>query len=390
MPQFVDPREFPAFDSQPSYTISIDGQFDSSFSSSATPYDNCYTPSRRGSSGISDLDRLSSSMTSLGSDGQNSQVDGAMFYTLTSMNNMVMSKEDEMSYLFQTPCHKSIQDQSIINYDFSQANSMYGSLDLQEAFDGLPEMMLDNLPGLLFHDTTSPLLMTPSPVNFVMPSQTSVSEPYRPTTPTNMSRAKLGSPLEEYSHYNEKIKYFMSPRESHSQTPSSGFSSSSQSTPGRTPSSQALEKSTALHRIQSMGSSRISKLPKRSSQVTSRIERVAAGLFRCDIVGCKSKYGFKRLEHLKRHQRTHGTSKPLHCPFCLRKFQLDRQDNYKAHVRLHATDKRGSRTAYYPDAQALVDTFDKKRSVETKPNVPGEMYRVYNRRVRSELVKSEP
>jgi hypothetical protein len=382
---FVDPRDFHALNSGPCYSISIDGQFEASFSSSGTPYDQCYTPSRRGSSRVSDLDGISSSTTSFESNGPNSPVDATMFYSLVASNNMVKSEEDK-SHLYITPCHKSIQDHSMMNYDFSQANSMYGPLDFQQGFEGLPEMTFDNLPGFLFHDTTSGLPMTSSPDNFVVPSQTFISEPYRPTTPTNMSKVVLGSPLEDYSQ-TEEIKYFMSPRESHSRTPSSVFSSASHSTLRGSPSSQTLEISAALHRIQLIGSSRISKQPKRSPQVTSKIGRVAAGLFRCDKPGCKSEHGFKRHEHLKRHQRTHEASKPLHCQFCRKQFQLDRHDNYKAHVKLHTKDKKGSRTKYYPEAQAVVDYLEKKRPAEKDLDVPGEMYRMYTRRVKAGVVK---
>jgi hypothetical protein len=389
MPLFTDPREFRPLNSQSHYSFSSDGQFNSSFSSSITSYDECYTPSRNGSLGISDLDGLSSSRTSLGSNGSNSPVDDSIFYSMTSMNNMVKSEVEDKSHLYVTPCRKRIQDHNMMNYDYFQVNNMYSPIELQDNLSDLPGTMFDNLPGLLFHDTASPLPMTSSPDNFVVPSQTFISEPCRPTTPTNMPRAILGSPLERYSQSEEAIKYFMSPRETHSQTPSSSFSSVSHSTLARTPSSQTLESSVVLHRIQSIGGSRISKQSKRSPQVTSKIDCVAAGAFRCDYPGCKSEHGFKRHEHLKRHQRTHGAQKLLQCRFCTKKFALDRSDNYRSHVKLHAKDRKGSRTKYFPEAINEVNSWEKKHEAHKKLGVPGGMYRVYSRRAKAALFQSK-
>jgi hypothetical protein len=56
-------------------------------------------------------------------------------------------------------------------------------------------------------------------------------------------------------------------------------------------------------------------------------------------------------------------------------------------VRLHTIDKKGSRTRYDPRAQAVVDAFDKKRVVEKELDVPGEMYRMFTRRVKVGTVK---
>ena len=389
MPPFTEQREFHPSNSQPHYSFSSDGHFDSSFSSSVTCHDECYTPSGRDSFGISDLDGLFSLKISLELNGSNSPVDDSVFYSMTSMNHMVKNEADDKRHLYVTPCHKSIQDHNMMNYDYSQVNDMYGPLELQDDFSGLPGMMFDNLPGLLFHDTASPLPIIPSPDNFVVPSQTFISEPYRPTTPTNVPRAVLGSPLDGYSQTEETVKYFMSPHETHSQTPSSSFSSGSNSTVRGTPPSQTLESSVALHRIQLIGGSRVSKHSKRLPQVTSKIDRVAAGAFRCDHPGCKSEHGFKRHEHLKRHQRTHGAQKPLQCRFCTKKFQLDRSDNYRSHVKLHAQDRKGSRTKYFPEAIDEVNSWEKKKEAGKKLVVPGETYRVYSRRVKAGMSKSK-
>src|SRR5271155_4240468 len=99
MPPFTDQREFHPSNSQPHYSFSSDGQFDSSFSSSATSYDECYTPSRCDSFGISDLDGLPLSRISLGSNGSNSPVDDSVFYSITAMNHMVKNDAKDKSHL---------------------------------------------------------------------------------------------------------------------------------------------------------------------------------------------------------------------------------------------------------------------------------------------------
>jgi hypothetical protein len=381
MPLFADQREFRPSNSQHHYSFPTGGQFESSFGLSAASYEACYTPLVCGSFGVSGLDGLSSSRTSLGSNGSNSPVDDSIFYSMSTMNHMVENEIDDKSHLCITSCHESTQDRNMLNYDYSQGNYAYGSLEFHDDFSGLPEMMFDDLTEVLLHEMAFPLPMTSSPDNFVEPSKTFKIAPYRPTTPKNMSRTVLGSPLEEYSDSEETITYFMSPRETHSQTPSSSISSGSRSSSSTTLLGQTLESSVALHRIQSIGSSRISKRLKRSPQVASKIDRVAAGAFRCDYPGCKSEHGFKRHEHLKRHQRTHGAQKLLQCRFCPKNFQLDRSDNYRSHVRLHSVDRKGSRTEYFPEAIHEVNSWKKRGEADKKLGVPGEMYRVYSRRV---------
>ncbi|KAF9188853.1 hypothetical protein BGZ51_000263 [Haplosporangium sp. Z 767] len=53
----------------------------------------------------------------------------------------------------------------------------------------------------------------------------------------------------------------------------------------------------------------------------------------CSVVGCSKR--FKRLEHLKRHIKTHTLERPFNCPYatCTKKFS--RSDNLSQHVKTH-------------------------------------------------------
>lgn len=54
-------------------------------------------------------------------------------------------------------------------------------------------------------------------------------------------------------------------------------------------------------------------------------------VYECSFDFCRRK--FKRLEHLKRHLRTHTQEKPFDCIKCSRSFS--RQDNLVQHLRTH-------------------------------------------------------
>ncbi len=388
---FIDPREFHLSNSEPHYSFSSDGQFENSFGSSVTAYDECCTLLKSDSFGVSDLNGLSSLRTSLASNGSNSSIDDAALYSMNSMNHMVKNEAGHKSHLYVTSYHPSIQDQNMMNYGYSQVNDICGPLEHQDDFCGLPGVIPDNSPGFSFHDTTSPLQMTSSPDNFVVPSQTFISESYRPTTPTNMTRTIVDSPLDECGESEETVSYFMSPRETWLQAANPSPSSGSHSTSGRTSSSQTLESSVTLHLIQSIGGFRISKCSKRLPRVIPKIDHVPPGIFRCNYPGCKSDHRFKRHEHLKRHQKIHEAQRPLHCPFCNKCFASDRRDNYRTHVVLHTQNKTRSRTKFFPEAIDVVNSWKKKNEADQTLGRPGERHPVSSRRGRAGgLFKSRP
>jgi hypothetical protein len=391
-PYEEDSRDFASMRSQSSCSLSsAGGPFDTSFSSisSLDSYDQCYTPSRRGSYCTIDVDGLSPTQASFRSHSSTSPVDAAMLYPMKTMMHNEKLEMYSQDHLYATPtaANRYNTNEGMMTFDYPQINAGYSQCDFGASFDSLPGMSFDALPELLYDNSTSPLHMTSSPPNFVIPSQTFISEPYRPITPMDASHASLGSPLADYSQQrSEGIKYFMSPRATPLQTPNSEFSARSFRSFERTPSSHSMESSVALQRVQSVSNS-VPRIRK-GRQIVPKIERVAAGAFYCDFPGCKSeKKGFKRHEHLKRHQRTHGEQKPFKCKFCNRNFFEDRTDNYRSHLERHTfKDKKGARTPYFPEAAAELAAWKRKRNLaERALDVPGEMFRIVTRRGKSRM-----
>ncbi|PGH15778.1 hypothetical protein AJ79_02158 [Helicocarpus griseus UAMH5409] len=65
----------------------------------------------------------------------------------------------------------------------------------------------------------------------------------------------------------------------------------------------------------------------------------------CPIPSCGRL--FKRLEHLKRHVRTHTQERPYPCPYCNRAFS--RSDNLAQHRRIHEAQQNGQQVTSFSD-----------------------------------------
>ncbi|KAI8604199.1 hypothetical protein EDD21DRAFT_288330, partial [Dissophora ornata] len=53
----------------------------------------------------------------------------------------------------------------------------------------------------------------------------------------------------------------------------------------------------------------------------------------CSVIGCSKR--FKRLEHLKRHIKTHTQERPFNCPYTTCSKRFSRSDNLAQHVKTH-------------------------------------------------------
>ncbi|EGC48850.1 sexual development transcription factor SteA [Histoplasma capsulatum var. duboisii H88] len=78
----------------------------------------------------------------------------------------------------------------------------------------------------------------------------------------------------------------------------------------------------------------------------------------CPIPSCGRL--FKRLEHLKRHVRTHTQERPYPCPYCNRAFS--RSDNLAQHRRTHETQQNGQ--------QVVASDSDEDREQEHEEHEP--------------------
>jgi hypothetical protein len=352
---YSDHGESYAISSQSDCDLSIGEAFSSSFSpSSPCPAPWQYlTPLRKASSGspsTTEMGELAFPQTTLALTSPTDE-----YYPMSSMTRIMLASIQGQNFSYSTPC-KTERDHEMLNFDYSSGNVLFSPV--------VGHDFLGDMPALSFDGSTSPIEMNSSTGNFVDPSQT-YFEPYPPMTPTsiNVSRASLGSPLTPYSQPTGNLRYFVGPYSctpSHL-APSSSSSTSSAALVRKTSPDKVLERSAALHRVQS-SSARVHKQQIKLPQF--EVDHVAVGAHKCTVPGCKSERGFKRLEHLKRHQKTHYEKKEIKCKYCKNDLsQSDRPDNYRAHVRLHAIPyRKGKRTKFYPEAKAEVAGWDETKA----------------------------
>jgi len=79
-----------------------------------------------------------------------------------------------------------------------------------------------------------------------------------------------------------------------------------------------------------------------SSSLPALSQKVKA--FSCPLFSCGRL--FKRLEHLKRHMRTHTMERPFQCPVCRKRFS--RSDNLTQHQRIHTRSTDTGSMTYEP------------------------------------------
>lgn len=90
----------------------------------------------------------------------------------------------------------------------------------------------------------------------------------------------------------------------------------------------------------------------------------------CPIPSCGRL--FKRLEHLKRHVRTHTQERPYVCPHCGKAFS--RSDNLAQHRRTHETDAEGNYGTGYSDEENVNEEETLPGLEQPSPGTPEHAY----------------
>lgn len=269
--------------------------------------------------------------------------------------------------IFSTPTKPSLAP-SMMGYDYHPyVNDDYSPISSD--FMGTP--------GLTYDLDSSPMgeIHTPSPMGrqrqFVVPSQTFL-DAFEPSTPLHSPMGHVSPTSSSYP--SNGLLYFISPVQTKQEQPSPSQMSqfhSARASMCSTPT-RAMERTQILHRATNS-----SKVRKSGSKASGIVSFVPEGKYKCTFAGCKSEHAFKRQEHLKRHMKTHVAQKDLVCSYCTKKFQQDRSDNYRSHVKLHSKkDSKGSRTKYFPEAEAEVESWKKNGSrcgtgkLELAPSAP--------------------
>jgi len=102
------------------------------------------------------------------------------------------------------------------------------------------------------------------------------------------------------------------------------------------------------HTTSNMGSMKMSPSPPGSTM--GGVSKV----HHCPLLSCGKT--FKRMEHLKRHMRTHTMERPFVCPRCMKRFS--RSDNLGQHLRVHGRDANGDGTNPMPNIGGGSDMGD--------------------------------
>ncbi|RYC60974.1 hypothetical protein CHU98_g5226 [Xylaria longipes] len=116
---------------------------------------------------------------------------------------------------------------------------------------------------------------------------------------------------------------------------------------------EVKQKSTALQKVQQH------RVKKRKGPQTvfaygGNWSTIEQGRFACHWPSCSGKRGFKRQEHLKRHENTvHLLQKGCKCPFCSAS-AFNRDDNFRTHIMLHCKMGGTGRTRYDARAPAFL------------------------------------
>jgi zinc finger protein BrlA len=211
--------------------------------------------------------------------------------------------------------------------------------------------------------------------DFVDPSQTTFIHTFELDSPSRPTKAfqfnmSYDTPASDYDSGFEQFIPSYYDMKSCSTTPC-------WPSPVRQPILETLQTTAALQRVEEQSPDSKEGLQRTLVEKRSRRNRMRAigqdllsninceesPTKQCTWEGCDRR--FRRLEHLKRHERTHTRKDLYPCEFCLKDF--NRTDNLKDHILRHTLPyKKSSRTKFYPGAQALYDKMGRKSATKSE------------------------